>query len=121
MATWPGTLPQSQFVGLIDQDVDAVLRTPMDQGPPTRRRKYAAIVREVDVPIVLTGTQRIAFDTFYRTTLRNGSLAFDWEDPVTDVTISFAFRAPPRWLLDRGGSSTANRIWSTTLQLQVQP
>lgn len=125
MATWPASLPQKQFLGLTERDQDAVLRTAMDAGPPTRRNRFTSITREVNVPIVVTGTQKQTFDTFFRTTLANGALEFDWEDPVTDATVSFAFRSPPRWTLTRGGDPsgdpTADRIWTATLELEIQP
>ena len=120
MASWPASLPQDQFLRMTDQIQDTVLRTPMDAGPPTRRNRYTAVVRNVDVRLVLNGTQRQAFDTFYKTTLGNGALAFDWEDPVTDATVSFAFRGPATWTLIRGGTG-ATRIWETQLQLEIQP
>lgn len=120
MTTWPATLPQNQFLGMTEQDDDAVLRTPMDAGPPSRRNRFTAITRGVRTPIVVTGAQKQVFDTFYRDTLRNGSLAFDWEDPTTDVTLSFAFRGPPQWALIRGGTPD-NRVWETTLDLEIQP
>lgn len=120
MPSWPATLPQ-QFIGLTDQIQDPVLRTPMDAGPPTRRKRYTSVTRKVVVPIILTGAQRQTFDTFFNTTLEYGSLAFDWEDPVTDSTVSMAFLEPPTWRL-RGGSGTPNtRTWETTMMLEIQP
>jgi len=120
MPAWPATLPQDQFLGLIDVDQDAVLRTPMDTGPPTRRNRFNAITRTVDVPLTVDGAQRQTFDTFFRTTLKNGALAFDWEDPVTDVIVSFAFRGPPSWVLLSGGA-VSDRRWGSTLNLEIQP
>lgn len=120
MTVWPGTLPQNQFIGLTEVDVDAVLRTQMDSGPPSRRNRFAASMRFVRTPIILTGSQKQTFDTFFRTTLKNGSLAFDWEDPTTDATVSFAFRGPPQWGLVTGGDVNS-RKWSAILNLEIQP
>ncbi|NIU01079.1 MAG: hypothetical protein GWN01_09185 [Nitrosopumilaceae archaeon] len=120
MPTWPGSLPQKQFAGLEDKDTPAVLRTPMDTGPSTRRNRFTAVKREVTVPLILDGTDRQTFDNFFRSTLKNGTLSFDWEDPVTDSTVTFAFLGPPRWTLVAGGS-TSNRLWETTLNLEIQP
>lgn len=120
MATWPASLPQKQFLGLTVQDQDAVLRTPMDGGPPTRRARFTARVRKVSCPIKINGTQLQTFETFYHTTLEAGSQEFDWEDPITDATVSFAFTAPPRWAISRGGVP-GSRIWSATLELEIQP
>lgn len=119
MSTWPASLPQ-QLIGTTEQDQDAVLRTGMDAGPPSRRNRYTARVTQVRVPMILTGTQKQAFDTFYRDTLKNGALSFDWEDPTTDETVSFAFRSPPTWRLIRGGLPAA-RVWDGELDLEIQP
>lgn len=119
MPSWPGTLP-SQFLGLTDSGDDTLVRTAMDAGPPTVRRRYTSYSRSVKVPIVLTGTQRQTFDTFYWTTLKHGSLSFDWEDPVTDSTVTFRFKKPVSWSLARGGTA-ATRIWSGTLDLEILP
>lgn len=121
MTAWPSELPQSQFIGTSEEDEDAVLRTPMDAGPPTRRNKYTAHIMTVRVPIVLTGAQKAVFDTFYRTTLKNGSLSFTWDSPTDDSAMTYAFKAPVRWTLIRGGYSPATRVWQGTLELEKQP
>lgn len=120
MATWPAQLPQDQFLNLTDQQQDSVLRTNMETGPPSRRARFTAVTRAVDVPIMMTGDQRAVFDDFYRDDLAFGALAFDWEDPSTDATVSFAFRSPPKWTLRRGGLPAA-RIWQSSLELEIQP
>lgn len=120
MASWPATLPQKQFVGTRVKDDDAVLRTPMDAGPPTTRNRFTAVSRSVSCPIVLTGAQKATFDAFYRTTLANGSSSFTWEDPSDDSTVSFKFKGYPELTLFRGGAA-AKRLWSGTLELEQLP
>jgi len=92
----------------------------MDAGPASRRNRYSAISKTVKCPIILTGTQLQTFNTFYETTLENGALAFDWEDPITDATVSFAFRSPPSFQIVSGGT-TETRTWRATLDLEIQP
>ncbi len=120
MPSWPATLPQKQFLGLTTQDQDSVIRTPMESGPPSRRSRFTAIAQDVNVPLILTGAQKQTFDTFFRTTLIHGSIAFDWEDPTLDTTVSFAFRQPPTWTMGRGGSTNV-RVWNALLALEIQP
>lgn len=72
------------------------------------------------VPMYLTGTQLQTFNSFFDTDLDHGALAFDWEDPVTDATVSFAFVTPPEWFLIRGGVPSA-RVWQASLELEIQP
>jgi hypothetical protein len=121
MPTWPIELPQLPFGGVTAQDDDSVLRTPMDSGPPTRRNRFTAHTQKVTCPMVLTGAERTAFDFFYRSTLSNGALAFDWIDPVDDSVVSMAFTSPTQWALIAGGADAAERGWSGVLSLQVQP
>ncbi len=121
MVAWPAGLPQIPLSGVTAGDDDSVLRSPMDSGPPTRRNRFTAITQSLEFPMIMTGTERATFDTFYRTTIANGSLSFDWEDPLDDSTVSMAFKAPPRWSLLVGSDTAADRRWSSTFSLEIQP
>lgn len=120
MATWPGTLPQSPFLGVSDKRNKAVARTEMDTGPPKMRRRFTAAVREIDVGMFLTGAQRTTFDTFFITTLKEGALSFDWTDPNDGATASMRFREPPAWQQIRAGSPDA-KLWQSSLKLEILP
>ena len=91
MLIWPPSLPYAQFLGLIDTRVDARARSGEGAGYAKMRRRYTAVPRTHRVPIVLSGAQMQTFDSFYRTTLAEGTLPFDWEDPVTDEFVFFRF------------------------------
>lgn len=117
MTSWPSTLPQ-QFIGLDDGDDDSRLVTPMDAGEAIVRRRFTSFTRSVSVPMTLKGAQRATFDEFYRTTLKQGSLSFEWEDPATDETKVFRFKQPVRWRLRRGGP-VSERVWVGTMQLEI--
>ena len=122
MPVWPATLPQAPLVsGLSMKDDDAVLRTPMDAGPPSRRNRFTAITQSVRASIHLTGAQKTVFDTFYRTTLHNGALSFDWTDPGTGATVSYAFKAPPEFAMVRPHGDPLERLWVGSLDLEIQP
>ena len=121
MPTWPIDLPQLPFVGATMQDKDAVLRTQMDSGPPSRRNRFTTHMQDAGYPMVLTGSQKATFDFFFRSTLDNGALAFDWIDLVDDTVVSLAFTAPPAWALIGGAADPAKRNWSAVLSLEVQP
>lgn len=118
MPMWPSTLPQQQFRDLSDQAQDATVRFVPDAGPPKGRRRFRGR-RTLTTPIALTGAQRKAFDTFYHTTLREGSLEFDWTDPVDDTTVSFFFLSPPQFVMFVGNADTDRRKWIGTLELMV--
>lgn len=121
MPTWPITLPQLPFDGVTTRDDDAVLRTPMDTGPPTRRNRFTAHTQKLSYPMVLTGAEKVDFDFFYRNDLKNGSLAFDWIDLADDTTVSMAFTGPVQWALRAGAKDAADRVWTGVLNLEVQP
>jgi hypothetical protein len=120
MVAWPATLPQSPFLAVREARQPAVVRSAMDAGPPKVRRRYTAAVRNLDVAMFLDGTQKATFDTFFNTTLAEGSLPFDWTDPVSGNTVSMRFREPAAWAQVRAGT-VANRLWRADLPLEVLP
>ena len=121
MPAWPISLPQLPFDGVAAQDVDAVARSQMDTGPASRRNRFTSHTQRLSMPMVLTGAERAEFDFFFRTDLKNGSLAFDWIDPVDNTIVSLAFTAPVQWVLRAGAADPAERGWSGVHALEVQP
>lgn len=119
MPTYPATLP-NQFLGLRDKKEDNVIRTQMDAGPAITRRRYTAVARTISVPVVFTGSQRETFDDFFRDDLKDGSLAFEWTDPVDDATVFFRFTKPPEFTTMRGGSAS-ERIYRSSFALEILP
>lgn len=118
---WPGGLPQEQFLTVVNRTPVEVIRTRMDSGPVKMRRKGSARPLPIDIPTFLTGAQRAIFDTFFITTLKQGSLAFDWEDPRDDSTVEYRFRIPTTWNLTDGDSVTDDRRWRGMLRLELMP
>ena len=51
MPTWPLDLPALPFAGVSMKDDDAVLRTPMDAGPQSRRNRFTAITKTFPAPM----------------------------------------------------------------------
>ncbi len=115
MAVWPAGLPQKQFSPVTEKRQDAAIRSSMDTGTPKKRRRFTAAVREITIPIVLSMAEKIIFDTFYITTLKEGVLPFDWTDPNDDTTIiEYRFVKPSR-LTKKAGE------WKGMLSLEVLP
>jgi hypothetical protein len=114
--TWPATLPQTQFVQLSDARQMAVAEFVPDSGPPKRRRRYSAR-RLISIQMILDNAARKTFDAFWRDTLLEGSLEFDWTDPVTDGAATLQFTgAPPVWQLLSGGDDQ-QRSWGVTFAM----
>lgn len=120
MAVWPVTLPQSLVMPVTEKAQVAFVRSAMDSGPPKVRQRFTAAVRHIDGEIFLNGTQKATFDTFFETTISNGSISFDWIDPSDGTTVSMRFREPPRWAQVRSGT-IANKLWQATLMLEIVP
>lgn len=121
MPAWPLDLPALPFAGVSVRDRDAVARTAMDTGPASRRNRFTSHVQTVSAPMVLTGAEKATFDFFFRSTLANGALGFDWIDPSTDDTVTLAFTEPPEWSAFAGDADPDLRGWQAVLRLEVQP
>ena len=120
MSNWPASLPQQYFLGTDIGDDESRLISAMDAGPALIRNRFTAITKTVNSPIGLTGTQKATFDTFYRTTLNNGTDSFTWTNPVDDSSVSIRFKAPPKWQAVRPGTP-AQRLWRSVLTLEILP
>ena len=118
MAVWPGTLPQVvSWQGYARRLQDTRLRTAMDAGPPKVRSKYTATIVEQDLPVVFfTKAQWVLLETFYVTTLLQGTQTFEWTDPITGVTVNYRFKAPPIF-----GAMLGPDTIPVTLPLEVLP
>lgn len=91
--TWPATLPQ--FVlreGYDEQLANNKIETQMDAGLPKQRRRFTQREDQISVSWRMDRTQRDTFLTFYRSTLSDGTLAFDMPHPVSRATTTFRFR-----------------------------
>lgn len=119
MVDWPSDLP-GMFSGLNDQRRSAKVRSNVEVGPALQRRRYTTAVRNVNVPMNLTNAERVIFDDFFINDIEEGTLSFNWTDPVTGDTVAFRFRSDdgPNWQ----GSETGDfKMWSATLELEIIP
>lgn len=67
----------------------------MDSGPAKMRRRYTAAPRMFQLMFRLTSTQLAAFDLFFVTTSRMGSLRFNYTHPRTSVACEARFVGAP--------------------------
>ena len=121
MAVWPATLPAIGHIGATVTADDAVVRSTMDAGPPSRRNRYTAVTKMVSCTMLLTGTQVSTLRVFFRDTLRNGAFDFEWTDPIDDSTVRMAFKQPPEFTNQSGNAAPSARFWSVSLSLEIQP
>lgn len=119
MAAWPGTLPAFS-VELTDQRADGTIRSSMDAGPMKMRRRFSAVSRIIETAVTLSAAQRATFDTFFATTIEEGALPFDYDDPVDGTSVEMRFLAPPQStaLVSASGSVTQ---WRVRMSLEILP
>ena len=121
MPTWPATLPQLGQIGAGYKPQDAVARSRMDAGPPSRRNRFTAITKDVNYQMPLTGVQAAILEDFHENTLRNGALEFDWISPLDGSAVQVAFKSPPEFSARIGDPDPNKRLWVVTLSLEIQP
>ena len=115
-AVWPPSLPQLPDVGHVESAPNTLLRTEMEVGPPKVRQRYTAGVRPVQMSISpLASADATTLDDFFISTLKGGSLPFDWQIPRSGATVSYRFIEPPKYEAIHPGS------WRATFNLEILP
>ncbi len=123
-AVWPSSLPQkAQRRGYGSVPVSATVGAPVDKGPPMSRPKFTGRTFQLTVPYKMTTAEKKTFeDTFFFTTLGNGSLAFDLPDPEdgadmpANITVMFPPGKKPYQKTPAGPG-----LWLITLNLITLP
>ena len=119
MPSWPTSLmPYPLIVGYQETPPVTAIRTEVDVGPAKQRQRYTAAARRVNGTVTLrTKAEVDTLDTFYTTTLKGGSLTFEWTDR-NGVTRTFRFVAGPEALRYEGVDPNH---WNAHMQLEVLP
>ena len=115
--SWPGNVPSELERNTWSrQPIDSVVRTPMSAGPPKTRPRSTITRYTIRGSIVMSETELAAFETFYETDLANGSLTFDFPDPLDpDTTVSVKFAAP------YAASNVDGELYRLSLVVETQP
>ena len=121
MSVWPATLPQDFMADASVGDDESRLISQMDAGPASVRNRFTAVSRSVKTSMVLTGAQLVAFNTFFRTTLQQGTLSFTWIAPDTGSAATLRFRKKPEWQCVRPSSDPSTRLWQGSFELEILP
>jgi len=105
MATpWPATLPQCPTLNISEQRQRNIVAFQPDVGVAKMRRRSTAVGVMTAMSFRLTTAQVATFDTFYETTLLDGTLPFDLAHPITKVNYS--------WIYDSKDAPKKDRISS---------
>jgi len=105
MAAYPPGLPALKSVRAVSRsEPDTTIRTQVEAGIPHVRRRFTSGVEAVGFQAIFN--KRLGhldtLRTFYRDTLKNGSLRFDMEDPVYTGLVEWRFTSPPSISLRSG-------------------
>ena len=117
-AVWPGGLPQNHFLNLTDQRRSGFAEFAVDTGPAMRRIVRRGVPRDVGTPFKLNQAQRLIFDEFFVETLEEGTLPFDWIDPVTLLPVTYRFLTYPQWTQN---PTAEDKIYEGSLSLEILP
>lgn len=121
MASWPGTLPQTILAGSTRTRQSGRVRSEMDTGPAKQRQRFTAVTKNYDAQIIVTGAQLATFNTFYETTIGNGTDSFTWVDPFSGASETLRFRDDPQETNMKPDATADDRLYMVTLPLEVLP
>lgn len=94
---FPATLPRSLQDGfqIVYNDGRIVFRN--DAGPPNIRRRFSSVTKSVSLSYELTKAQLDTFNTFYETTVKQGTLPFTMTNPIDAAVtwlVTFGMKLP---------------------------
>lgn len=116
MSAWPETIPALPLQeGFSETLRNVVIRTQTDSGPAKTRSRYTAGPKNYTMQFILTQTEKTALNTFFDTTLVNGSTSFTYTNPASGESGTFRFLGPPVY-----GAPIGLHIMAT-LQLELLP
>ena len=116
MATWPATLPPlTEVLSYAEVLGEGALRTPMDEGSDKVRALPNPEPDVIQEQQSLTLAQTLLLDTFYLTTLSNGTQSFDTTHPRIGTSVKLRFRRRP------SPTYLSGIYWTTNLELEVLP
>lgn len=114
---WPETLPQCFILGYNETPGDGLIETQPDIGPPISRRRSSAFTRALSGQMRMTRAQIATLRTFIDTTILDGSLPFEFEDPTAGGTLLVKFGKGnlPSW------QQVAAGVYQVNINLTVLP
>jgi len=95
-AAWPSTIPQCPILnGFTETPQPNVAKFTPEVGPPKYRRRSTAKGWMTNTTWRFSTAQLASFKTFHETTLKDGSLPFTMNHPVTKTNYSWMFASEP--------------------------
>lgn len=113
---WPTGITQNAVSGSVrEQQQRNVFSFEPDAGVPIERRKSSIAMSTLSFISIVSRSQKALLETFYRTDLSDGVLAFTRKHPRTGSTITCKFSSAPEF------SDLASGYHQVQIQLQVMP
>lgn len=108
---YPSTLPLMRLEGMQTERKSNVVRTEMDAGPAKARRRYTVNTKHFTGTIILTCSQRLTFEAWYKHSLGDGVLRFKMIDPQTLSYGEFRF-------LEDYTENALDGLWQINIKLE---
>lgn len=94
---------------------DGSVETNMDTGPSKKRRRFTSVTEAYGGSMTMDSSQKAAFKTFFQSILKQGSLTFNFPNPVSTGTIEVRLIGTPKY------KALENSYWSIMFTVEEQP
>lgn len=117
MPVWPASLPQNGLSGAVSiaRDNNSANFQP-EIGPAKIRRRGTMAGFQFSETFTLSDVDMKVLDAFWKDTLADGTLTFDYKDVISGNTETFSFQGRPM-----GISHKTLNAWTVTAQLYRFP
>ena len=115
MPTYPATLPDPLSGSYQETAPETTIRTRMDAGPDKVRQRFTAAPTKIKFALLLTKSEVSTLDTFFVTTVKGGSLEFDYTHPRTAASVKARFTGTPSY------TSVDPNNYRSNIELEILP
>lgn len=114
---WPEQLPPALFIGRSYQPVDPLSRSRLTSGRSRQRRQFTSTPVMVNVRWLMTESQALFFETWFRWTLKDGA---EWFDMPLRMPDGLSDRAVRFTGIYDGPTEAGPNHWRFTAELEIR-
>jgi hypothetical protein len=114
---WPATLPRAGAMNVRGNPQSNVISFKPERGPSIDRRAASSVVKIRSVSITLNADQYVIFMDFFTNDLKDGVLAFDWVEPMTNAPARIKFLHEEQKTIDE--ERLSNSLYRISFRVQV--
>ncbi|WMW64390.1 hypothetical protein [Nitratidesulfovibrio liaohensis] len=116
---WPESLPKRpEMDGSTETMPNTWISTPVESGPPARRKRWTLQIIPLTASYLLTTEQVDVLDAFFETVGQASFWFPDWKNVAGEPRLAFIVPADERSLYSK---AQQGRRWSVTLSLMIWP